>query len=51
MQIDLSYPFGHLTGNWFNLIGYAQFFDGWSETLRTYDERSHRLLVGFAITR
>ena len=50
-QIDLSYPLTDVTRGWINCFIYAQWFDGWGESMRAYDERSNRVLLGIAFIR
>jgi outer membrane phospholipase A len=48
---ELSYPLNRISNDWVNAFGFVQVYDGWSEMLRSYDERTTRLSVGIAIAR
>ncbi len=50
-QFDVSYPMTDITAGWINCFLYAQWFDGWAESLRGYNERTDRVLVGLAFIR
>ncbi len=50
-QLDISYPTTDLTAGWINCFLYAQWFDGWGESLRGYDVRTNRVLLGLAFIR
>jgi outer membrane phospholipase A len=52
LQVDLTYPMNRLLWRSFDGFLYAQFFDGWSESLLTYDQRlAWQLRIGIAVVR
>lgn len=52
IQIDFTYPMDKILLRTFDAFLYAQFFDGWSESLLSYDERlPWQLRVGIAVVR
>ncbi|KAF0813214.1 putative phospholipase A1 [Andreprevotia sp. IGB-42] len=48
-QLDLSYPLNTLLG--LDLYGYLQYWNGYGETLRTYDRRTESVRVGISLVR
>ena len=50
-QLDVSYPLTEMTNGWVNCFLYAQWFDGWAESLRAYNVRTDRVLFGIAFIR
>ena len=50
-QLDVSYPLTELTSGWVNCFLYTQWFNGWAESMRAYDERTDRVLFGIAFIR
>lgn len=50
-QLDVSYPMTEMTNGWVNCFLYAQWFDGWAESLRAYNVRTNRVLFGIAFIR
>lgn len=53
IQLELTHPLAPWTGGMADGLAYLQVFNGWSETLLAYDQRTldPRILLGFAITR
>lgn len=51
VQLDLTYPLAACTGQWVKAYLDVQFFDGWGETLRGYNQHSQRGMVGIAFVR
>ena len=50
-QLDVSYPMTELTNGWVNCFVYTQWFTGWAESLRAYDERTNRVMFGIGFIR
>ncbi len=48
-QIDVAYPLRFLTG--LDLFAYLQYWKGYSETLRTYDQKTEAVRVGVGLVR
>ncbi|MDI9401344.1 MAG: phospholipase A [Limisphaerales bacterium] len=46
MQLDLSYPLGHITGNSLDFYLHVQYFTGYGQTLLYYDRREQALRAG-----
>lgn len=52
LQLDLSFPMDRLLSGSFSAFLHLQYFNGWGETLRTYDQRlPSRIRLGFMIVR
>jgi len=52
LQIDFTYPMDRILLRTFDAFLYAQYFNGWSESLLSYDERlPWQLRVGIAVVR
>jgi outer membrane phospholipase A len=52
VQVDLTYPMNRLFFRSFDAFLYGQFFDGWGESLLSYDERlPWQLRIGIALVR
>lgn len=52
VQVDLTYPMDKLLLRAFDAYLYLQYFNGWGETLRTYDQRlPWQLRLGLAVVR
>jgi outer membrane phospholipase A len=52
LQVDLSYPLDRLLGGNLEAYLHVQYFDGWGETLRTYDQRlPSQLRIGLMVVR
>jgi outer membrane phospholipase A len=52
VQVDLTYPMDKILLRTFDAYLYLQYFNGWGETLRTYDERlPWQVRVGLAVVR
>jgi len=47
-QRDVSYPLVDITNVWINCFAHVQWFSGWAESLRTYDQRSDHVLIGIS---
>lgn len=50
VQVDVSYPTEFLTGN-FALYLLAQYWNGYGESLRNYNQRSDTVRLGFSLAR
>ncbi len=50
-QMDLTYPLLDLTRGWINCYAHLQWFSGYAESLRAYDQRSDRILIGLSFVR
>jgi phospholipase A1 len=50
LQVDVSYPTEFLTGN-FAIYLLAQYWTGYGESLRDYNQRSDKLRLGFSLAR
>jgi outer membrane phospholipase A len=52
IQVDLTYPMDRLFFRTFDAFLYAQYFNGWGESLRSYDQRlPWQLRIGVALIR
>ena len=51
IQLDLSYPLMKVLSGSFSVYLYAQYFNGYGESLLLYDRRSDALRFGFALYR
>lgn len=52
VQLDLSFPMDRLLSGSFSAFLHLQYFNGWGETLRTYDQRlPSRVRIGLMIVR
>ncbi|MCA8978604.1 MAG: phospholipase A [Planctomycetes bacterium] len=52
VQIDLTYPLNRLFGEGFDLYAHLQYFNGWGESLLSYDEKPPaQLRLGIAFVR
>ena len=52
LQVDLTYPMDRIFLRTFDAFLYAQYFNGWSESLLGYDERlPWQLRIGIAVVR
>jgi len=52
VQVDLSYPLDRLLGGNLDAYLHVQYFNGWGETLRTYDQRlPSQLRIGLMVVR
>ena len=52
LQIDFTYPMDRILLRTFDAFLYAQYFDGWSESLLSYDQRlPWQLRIGIAVVR
>lgn len=50
-QLDVSYPLVALTNGWLNCFAHVQWFSGWAESLRAYEERTNHVLIGISFVR
>ena len=52
IQVDVTYPMDRILLRTLDAYLYAQYFDGWSESLRSYDQRlPWQLRIGIAVVR
>ena len=52
LQVDLSYPLDRLLGGNLEAYLHVQYFNGWGETLRTYDQRlPSQIRIGLMVVR
>ncbi len=52
IQVDITFPLDKLFRNSFDAFVYAQYFNGWGESLRSYNEKlPHQIRLGLMIIR